>query len=99
MRCAISMQQVGANRATPGPGRRHGGDVPGLELVHRHRQVARPAAAEAARFSDSHEHLMEASRNTMLVPVDRARSVAELLAMVRDAARARREPGSRPRWG
>src|SRR5215472_15701006 len=28
-------------------------------------------------FADSHEHLMEASRNTLLVPVDQARSVAE----------------------
>jgi predicted amidohydrolase YtcJ len=39
-------------------------------------------------FADSHEHLMEASRNTLLVPVDRARSVAEFIAMVADAARA-----------
>ena len=39
-------------------------------------------------FADSHEHLMEASRNTLLVPVDRARSVAEFTAMVADAARA-----------
>jgi predicted amidohydrolase YtcJ len=38
-------------------------------------------------FSDSHEHLMEASRNTLLVPVDRARSVAEFTSLVRDAAR------------
>jgi predicted amidohydrolase YtcJ len=38
-------------------------------------------------FADSHEHLMEASRNTLLVPVDRARSVAEFTAMVADAAR------------
>jgi predicted amidohydrolase YtcJ len=44
-------------------------------------------------FSDSHEHLMEASRNTLLVPVDRARSIAEFLAMVRDAARAA-DPGA-----
>ena len=28
-------------------------------------------------FADSHEHLIEASRNTLLVPVDKARSVAE----------------------
>ena len=27
-------------------------------------------------FADSHEHLMEASRNTLLVPVDKARTVA-----------------------
>jgi predicted amidohydrolase YtcJ len=39
-------------------------------------------------FADSHEHLMEASRNTLLVPVDQARSVAEFTAMVADAARA-----------
>jgi predicted amidohydrolase YtcJ len=39
-------------------------------------------------FSDAHEHLMEASRNTLLVPVDKARSVAEFTALVRDAARA-----------
>ena len=39
-------------------------------------------------FADSHEHLMEASRNTLKVPVDRARSVAEFAGMVRAAARA-----------
>jgi predicted amidohydrolase YtcJ len=38
-------------------------------------------------FADSHEHLMEASRNTLLVPVDRAKSVAEFSGMVADAAR------------
>jgi hypothetical protein len=38
-------------------------------------------------FADSHEHLMEASRNTLLVPVDRARSVAEFTGMVGAAAR------------
>ena len=38
-------------------------------------------------FADSHEHLMEASRNTLLVPVDRARSVAEFTGMITDAAR------------
>jgi predicted amidohydrolase YtcJ len=37
-------------------------------------------------FADSHEHLMEASRNTLLVPVDRARSVAEFTGMVAAAA-------------
>jgi predicted amidohydrolase YtcJ len=39
-------------------------------------------------FADSHEHLMEASRNTLLVPVDRARSTAEFTAMVTAAADA-----------
>jgi predicted amidohydrolase YtcJ len=38
-------------------------------------------------FADSHEHLMEASRNTLLVPVDKARSVADFTGMVADAAR------------
>jgi len=38
-------------------------------------------------FADSHEHLMEASRNTLLVPVDQARSVAEFTGMITDAAR------------
>ena len=38
-------------------------------------------------FADSHEHLIEASRNTLLVPVDQARSVAEFTGMVADAAR------------
>jgi predicted amidohydrolase YtcJ len=39
-------------------------------------------------FADSHEHLMEASRNTLLVPVDQARSIAEFTAMIAAAARA-----------
>jgi predicted amidohydrolase YtcJ len=39
-------------------------------------------------FADSHEHLMEASRNTLLVPVDRARSIAEFTGMVAESARA-----------
>jgi predicted amidohydrolase YtcJ len=38
-------------------------------------------------FADSHEHLMEASRNTLLVPVDEARSVAEFTGWVGAAAR------------
>ena len=38
-------------------------------------------------FADSHEHLIEASRNTLLVPVDTARSVAEFTGLVADAAR------------
>lgn len=39
-------------------------------------------------FEDSHEHLMEASRNTLKVPVDRARSVTEFTRMVSAAARS-----------
>jgi len=38
-------------------------------------------------FADSHEHLMEASRNTLLVPVDKARSMAEFTGIVAAAAR------------
>jgi predicted amidohydrolase YtcJ len=38
-------------------------------------------------FADSHEHLMEASRNTLLVPVGKTRSVAEFIGMVSAAAR------------
>jgi predicted amidohydrolase YtcJ len=44
-------------------------------------------------FSDSHEHLMEASRNTLLVPVEKARSVTEFTSMVSQAARVA-PPGS-----
>src|SRR5215470_16191971 len=38
-------------------------------------------------FSDSHEHLMEASRNMLLVPVDQARSIVEFTALITAAAR------------
>jgi predicted amidohydrolase YtcJ len=38
-------------------------------------------------FADSHEHLMEASRNTLLIPVGKARSVAEFTELVSGAAR------------
>jgi len=44
-------------------------------------------------FSDAHEHLMEASHNTLLAPVDKARSVAEFAGMVSDAARHARPGG------
>ncbi len=44
-------------------------------------------------FADSHEHLMEASRNTLKVPVDRARSVTEFTDMITAAAR-RTAPGN-----
>src|SRR5215470_4958779 len=37
-------------------------------------------------FEDAHEHLMEVSRNTLLVPVDRARSVEEFARLISDAA-------------
>jgi predicted amidohydrolase YtcJ len=38
-------------------------------------------------FADSHEHLMEASRNTLLVPVDQARAVSDFIRLVSAAAR------------
>jgi predicted amidohydrolase YtcJ len=38
-------------------------------------------------FADSHEHLMEASRNALLVPVGEARSVADFTGLVSAAAR------------
>jgi predicted amidohydrolase YtcJ len=38
-------------------------------------------------FADSHEHLMLASNNTLLVPVDTARSIAEFTGMITAAAR------------
>ena len=38
-------------------------------------------------FADSHEHLMLASNNTLLVPVDTARSVAEFTGVIAAAAR------------
>jgi predicted amidohydrolase YtcJ len=38
-------------------------------------------------FADSHEHLMEASRNSLLLPVDKARSLAEFTGMIAAAAR------------
>jgi predicted amidohydrolase YtcJ len=43
-------------------------------------------------FADAHEHLMEAARNTSLVPVDRVGSIAEFCAAVERAARTAR-PG------
>jgi predicted amidohydrolase YtcJ len=38
-------------------------------------------------FADSHEHLMEASRNTLLVPVGGARSLAEFTGLISAAAK------------
>jgi predicted amidohydrolase YtcJ len=38
-------------------------------------------------FADSHEHLMEASRNSFLVPVGEARSVAEFASLISTSAR------------
>src|SRR5215470_18092568 len=40
-------------------------------------------------FADAHEHLIEASRNTLLIPVDKARSVAEFTGMLAEAAEDR----------
>ncbi len=60
---------------------------PGTRVVDAGELTVLPA------FADSHEHLLEASRNTLLVPVDRARSVGEFTAMVEAAAEAA-EPGA-----
>ena len=43
-------------------------------------------------FADAHEHLMEASRNTLLVPVGQARSIAEFMGLISNAA-ADAKPG------
>jgi predicted amidohydrolase YtcJ len=37
-------------------------------------------------FCDAHEHLLESAKNTALVPVGQARSIAEFTAAVRAAA-------------
>ena len=37
-------------------------------------------------FCDAHEHLLESAKNTALVPVEQARSIAEFAAAVRHAA-------------
>src|SRR5215468_9185671 len=79
-RCAgLSGEQIAAVSADP-----HGLD----DLAGRSTVVvdARDLTLLPA-FSDSHEHLMEASRNTLLVPVDQARSIAEFTGMVAAAAR------------
>jgi predicted amidohydrolase YtcJ len=44
-------------------------------------------------FADSHEHLIEASRNTLLVPVDKARSVTEFTGMIAQSAAAATKGG------
>src|SRR5215471_11777995 len=49
--------------------------------------VRGPEIAAVSADLDGLEHLMEASRNTLLVPVDKARSIAELTGMVAAAAR------------
>jgi predicted amidohydrolase YtcJ len=63
-------------------------DVAGLEDLARRSTVVVDARdlTFLPAFDDAHEHLMEASRNTMLVPVDRAGSIGEFLGMVHDAA-------------
>jgi len=47
-------------------------------------------------FCHSHEHLMEASRNTLLVPVDNARSVAEFTGLVSEAGEGKQGARDRP---
>src|SRR5262245_3974406 len=61
---------------------------PGLDALAGHGTAVADAGdlTLLPAFADSHEHLMEASRNTLLVPVDKARSIAEFTGMVADAA-------------
>jgi predicted amidohydrolase YtcJ len=61
----------------------------GLDDLAGHRTTVVDAAdlTLLPAFADSHEHLMEASRSSLLVPVDQARSVAEFTGMVAEEAR------------
>src|SRR5215468_983840 len=64
-------------------------DPDGLDYLAGHVTVVADAGdlTVLPAFSDAHEHLKEASSNTLLVPVDRARSIAEFTGMVSEAAR------------
>ena len=79
--CSVGLRgaEIAAVSAEPG----------GLDDLAGHRTTVVDAAdlTLLPAFADSHEHLMEASRNTLLVPVDQARSVAEFTGMVAGAAR------------
>jgi predicted amidohydrolase YtcJ len=61
----------------------------GLDDLAGHRTTVVDAAdlTLLPAFADSHEHLMEASRSSLLVPVDQARSVPEFTGMVAEEAR------------
>jgi hypothetical protein len=37
-------------------------------------------------FNDTHNHLLEATRNAMFVPIDRAHTIADLVALIRERA-------------
>jgi predicted amidohydrolase YtcJ len=54
--------------------------------------VREPSLTLLPAFFDTHEHLLEAARNLELVPVDRARTLAELLELIRTRA-LRTPPG------
>jgi predicted amidohydrolase YtcJ len=56
------------------------------------RFVSAPSLTMLPAFFDTHEHLLEAARNLELVPVDRARTLADLLELIGDRAR-RTAPG------
>jgi predicted amidohydrolase YtcJ len=58
------------------------------------RVVDDPALTILPAFNDTHNHLLEATRNATFVPVNRARTIAEFVALLRD--RAVRTP--RGRW-
>jgi predicted amidohydrolase YtcJ len=56
---------------------------PSTKVVERSDLTLLPA------FFDTHNHLFEAALNALLVPVDRARSIAEFVDLVRQFARQR----------
>src|SRR5262249_40244967 len=53
-----------------------------------------PALTILPAFNDTHNHLLEATRNATFVPVNRAHTIAEFVALIRDRA-AHTPPG---RW-
>ena len=60
-------------------------DPDGLDLLRSDhtRVIADPALTVLPAYFDTHEHLLEAGRNLEHVPVDRARSLAELIELIR----------------
>ncbi|HEY2657005.1 MAG TPA: amidohydrolase [Solirubrobacteraceae bacterium] len=56
------------------------------------RIIHEPPLTVLPAFFDTHEHLLEAARNLELVPLDRARTLDELIDLVRDRA-GRTRPG------
>jgi predicted amidohydrolase YtcJ len=63
-------------------------DPDGLDRLRSERTlvVSDPGLTVLPAFFDTHEHLLEAGRNLELVPVDRARSLDELIELIRSRA-------------